>query len=42
VEFKEGLTKARNIATNLPGGQLALHEQAEVIAMLKELRDSKR
>ena len=42
MEFKDGLAKAKTIAANLPRGQLALHEQDEVIAMLKELRDSKR
>ncbi|KAF7301052.1 Mediator of RNA polymerase II transcription subunit 9 [Mycena indigotica] len=41
-EFKSALNQAKELATNLPGGNLRTEEQVEVIAMLTELRDRKR
>ena len=36
------MSKARDHANNLPGGELLIEEQHEVIAMLEKLRDLKR
>ncbi|KLO20036.1 hypothetical protein SCHPADRAFT_992156 [Schizopora paradoxa] len=41
-EFKDGLAKAKQLANTLPGGELLIEEQEEVIAMLAKLRDTKR
>ncbi|KAF7331502.1 Mediator of RNA polymerase II transcription subunit 9 [Mycena kentingensis (nom. inval.)] len=41
-EFRDALTKAKELATNLPGGDLRIEEQVDVIEMLTELRDRKR
>ena len=41
-EFKEILTKAKLLAANLPGGDMSLSDQDEVIQMLEKLRDYKR
>ncbi|KAJ6473270.1 hypothetical protein C8R45DRAFT_1012832 [Mycena sanguinolenta] len=41
-EFKSALNQAKELATNLPGGELLIEEQIEVIGMLTELRDRKR
>ncbi|TDL28875.1 hypothetical protein BD410DRAFT_824454 [Rickenella mellea] len=40
--FKDGITQAKDLATALPGGELLIEEQNQVIAMLEELRDRKR
>ncbi|KAI5123748.1 hypothetical protein M0805_000340 [Coniferiporia weirii] len=40
--FKDGLAKAKELACALPGGEMHIEEQNEVIAMLEQLRDSKR
>lgn len=36
------MAKAKDHANNLPGGELLIEEQFEVIAMLEKLRDKKR
>jgi len=41
-EFKDMLSKAKQLATTLPGGDMSLSDQDEVIQMLEELRDYKR
>ncbi|KAF7330978.1 Mediator of RNA polymerase II transcription subunit 9 [Mycena venus] len=41
-EFKSALNQAKELATNLPGGELLIEDQTEVIEMLTELRDRKR
>ncbi|KAJ7197039.1 hypothetical protein GGX14DRAFT_671723 [Mycena pura] len=41
-EFKSALNQAKELAANLPGGELRIEEQVEVIEMLTELRDRKR
>ncbi|KAH8120469.1 hypothetical protein DFH11DRAFT_1560191 [Phellopilus nigrolimitatus] len=40
--FKEGLAKAKELANTLPGGEMLIDEQKDVIAMLERLRDLKR
>ncbi|KAI0271700.1 hypothetical protein BC834DRAFT_967140 [Gloeopeniophorella convolvens] len=40
--FRESLAHAREIAQALPGGELLVEEQDEVIAMLERLRAKKR
>ncbi|KAF8592027.1 hypothetical protein K439DRAFT_1626531 [Ramaria rubella] len=40
--FKDILTKAKQLATSLPGGDMSLSDQDEVIYMLEKLRDHKR
>ncbi|KAJ7663046.1 hypothetical protein B0H17DRAFT_1092990 [Mycena rosella] len=41
-DFKSTLTHAKELAAGLPGGELLLADQLEVIAMLTVLRDRKR
>ncbi|KAF5353627.1 hypothetical protein D9757_012453 [Collybiopsis confluens] len=41
-EFKSSLSNAKTLATNLPGGELHIEDQDEVIEMLTTLRDRKR
>jgi len=41
TEVKEGLAKAKRLANSLPGGELLIEEQNEVIDMLEKLRDLK-
>ncbi|KAJ7130779.1 hypothetical protein C8R43DRAFT_1024976 [Mycena crocata] len=41
-EFKNALAQAKDLSTNLPGGELLIADQVEVIEMLTELRDRKR
>jgi len=41
-EFKDSLAKAKDLANSLPGGELLIEEQNDVITMLEELRDLKR
>jgi hypothetical protein len=41
-EFKEIMTKAKAQATTLPGGDMSVLNQDEVIHMLERLRDYKR
>lgn len=41
-DFKNTLSQARDVAANLPGGELTLSEQDEVIRMLEAMRDQKR
>ncbi|OCH92706.1 hypothetical protein OBBRIDRAFT_726231 [Obba rivulosa] len=41
-DFKEGVRAARDAARALPGGELAVAEQDEVLAMLARLRARKR
>nr|GAT49893.1 predicted protein [Mycena chlorophos] len=41
-DFKSTLSQAKELAVNLPGGDLRLEEQVEVIELLTELRDRKR
>ncbi|KAJ7499634.1 hypothetical protein FB451DRAFT_1385322 [Mycena latifolia] len=41
-EFKSALAQAKELSAGLPGGELLLEDQAEVIEMLTELRDRKR
>jgi len=40
--FREALNHARSLASALPGGDLHIEEQDEVIAMLVRLREKKR
>lgn len=40
--FREALNDARSIASALPGGEMLIEEQEEVIAMLERLRAKKR
>ena len=40
--FREALNDARSIANALPGGEMLIEEQEEVIAMLERLRAKKR
>jgi len=40
-ELKETLANAKKAATNLPGGDMSLADQDEVIKMLEQLRDYK-
>ncbi|KAI0761665.1 hypothetical protein BD413DRAFT_646624 [Trametes elegans] len=41
-EFKDGLREAQDYATTLPGGELSVQEQDEVINMLEMLKERKR
>ncbi|KAJ7250297.1 hypothetical protein C8J57DRAFT_1239274 [Mycena rebaudengoi] len=41
-EFKNALNQAKELAQNLPGGELLIEEQLDVLEMLTELRDRKR
>ena len=41
-DFKNTLSQAKDVAANLPGGELTLSEQDEVIRMLETVRDQKR
>ncbi|EIM92020.1 uncharacterized protein STEHIDRAFT_151370 [Stereum hirsutum FP-91666 SS1] len=41
-DFKASLSRAKGLANALPGGELLIEEQDEVIAMLERLRDKKR
>jgi hypothetical protein len=40
--FREALNDARSIAGALPGGEMLIEEQEDVIAMLERLRAKKR
>jgi hypothetical protein len=40
--FREALNQARSLANALPGGELLIEEQDEIIAMLERLREKKR
>jgi hypothetical protein len=40
--FREALNDARSIASALPGGEMLIEEQEEVIALLERLRAKKR
>lgn len=42
TEFKNALAQAKEMAANLPGGELLINEQDEVIDMLTTLRERKR
>ncbi|KAI0932766.1 hypothetical protein AcW1_000210 [Taiwanofungus camphoratus] len=41
-DFKESLKQAKEAANNLPGGELSVGEQDEVIEMLQRLKNNKR
>ncbi|KAJ3572320.1 hypothetical protein NP233_g3168 [Leucocoprinus birnbaumii] len=41
-DFKSALSQAKDLVVNLPGGELQIQEQDEVIQMLETLRDRKR
>ncbi|KAI0719091.1 hypothetical protein C8T65DRAFT_706465 [Cerioporus squamosus] len=41
-EFKDSLKEANEYATSLPGGELSVEEQDEVIDMLEKLKERKR
>jgi hypothetical protein len=41
-EFKGALAQAKDLVTSLPGGELLINDQDEVIRMLETLRDRKR
>ncbi|KAI0651416.1 hypothetical protein C8Q79DRAFT_1004707 [Trametes meyenii] len=41
-EFKDGLKEAQEFAAALPGGELSIEEQDEVIEMLEQLKERKR
>jgi len=40
--FREDLNHARSLASALPGGEMLIEEQDEIIAMLERLREKKR
>ena len=40
--FREALNDARSIASALPGGEMVIEEQEDIIAMLERLRAKKR
>ncbi|KAH9836621.1 uncharacterized protein C8Q71DRAFT_857842 [Rhodofomes roseus] len=40
-DFKETLRQAKDMASTLPGGELSVEEQGEVIAMLEKLKERK-
>ena len=40
-DFKNAINQAKEAATNLPGGEMLVGEQEDVIAMLEKLRDRK-
>ncbi|KAH9005843.1 hypothetical protein EDB86DRAFT_1142773 [Lactarius hatsudake] len=40
--FREAMSHARDVAGALPGGELLIEEQDEIIAMLERLREKKR
>ncbi|KAH9994473.1 hypothetical protein BJV77DRAFT_943694 [Russula vinacea] len=40
--FREALNNARSTASALPGGEMLIEEQEEIIAMLERLREKKR
>ncbi|KDQ52999.1 hypothetical protein JAAARDRAFT_197786 [Jaapia argillacea MUCL 33604] len=40
-EFKDGMSKARELSNALPGGELLIQEQDEIIEMLERLRERK-
>ena len=41
-DFKDSLNRAKEITNGLPGGELLLEEQDDIIAMLEGMRDRKR
>ncbi|TFK57705.1 hypothetical protein OE88DRAFT_1620038 [Heliocybe sulcata] len=41
-EFKESLSHAKELAHGLPGGELLIQEQDELINMLEQLKERKR
>ncbi|KII94423.1 hypothetical protein PLICRDRAFT_101892 [Plicaturopsis crispa FD-325 SS-3] len=41
-DFKNAMAQAKELANTLPGGELLIEEQEEVIDMLERLRDRKR
>ncbi|KAG6820128.1 hypothetical protein H0H93_005003 [Arthromyces matolae] len=41
-DFKNAINQAKELAASLPGGEMLVEEQDEVIAMLENLRDRKR
>jgi len=40
--FKNAISQAKDVATNLPGGELTVEQQDEVIKLLERLRELKR
>ena len=40
-EFKDSLKEANEYATTLPGGELSVEEQDEIIEMLERLKERK-
>ena len=41
-DYKNAISQARELAFNLPGGELVIEEQEDVMEMLEELRDRKK
>ncbi|KAL0952177.1 hypothetical protein HGRIS_008790 [Hohenbuehelia grisea] len=41
-DFKNTIQQAKDLAEKLPGGELVLEDQDQVIAMLEDLRDRKK
>ncbi|PFH48226.1 hypothetical protein AMATHDRAFT_150420 [Amanita thiersii Skay4041] len=41
-EYKNTLTQAKELAMNLPGGEMCIEDQDEVIEMLEEIRRRKK
>ncbi|KAG6874122.1 hypothetical protein C0995_005538 [Termitomyces sp. Mi166 len=41
-DFKNAINQAKELAAGLPGGEMQVEDQDEVITMLEELRDRKR
>ncbi|GLB36717.1 hypothetical protein LshimejAT787_0310040 [Lyophyllum shimeji] len=41
-DFKNSIIQAKELAVGLPGGEMSVEEQDEVIEMLEKLRDRKR
>jgi len=42
TDFKDGLSKAKALANALPGGELLIDQQNDIIAMLEDLKEAKR
>ncbi|KAF8341731.1 hypothetical protein F5887DRAFT_887879 [Amanita rubescens] len=41
-DYKNAMLQARELASNLPGGELVIEEQEQIVQMLEQLRDRKK
>lgn len=41
-DFRDSLKQAKKVATELPGGELLVEEQDEIVALLEKIRNKKR